>query len=88
MAVRYLGNMFGIGAEGLWDDDFIETVKGGYVVLLWAVFGMTPVFRKCCIWLEGKGFQWMEQIWLLIVFVFSIVAVVGGSYEAFIYFNF
>ena len=88
LAVRYLGNMFGIGAEGLWDDDFIEMIGSGYLVLLLAVFGMTPVFRKCCAWLEQKGLQWLEQIWLLFVFAFSIAAVVGGSYEAFIYFNF
>ena len=87
-AAVYIGNMIGIGAEYIIDTDFTELLKGSYFLLLIAAVGSTPIFPKCRGIFQKRHLGWIEEIWVLLVFVWSILAVVGSSYNPFIYFNF
>ncbi|MBE6909135.1 MAG: MBOAT family protein [Ruminococcaceae bacterium] len=85
---RYIGYMFGIGANSFLDEAFVETVKGTYVIFLLAFVGMTPLPNKAFCHLEEKGHTAFEWIWLLTVFLISAFEVVSATYNPFIYFNF
>lgn len=86
--LRYIGHMFGVGANSFWDNGFTSTVRGTYVVLILSAIGMTPLLNKVFMKLEQHGAYWVEQIWLLLVFGLSILEVVSATYNPFIYFNF
>lgn len=85
---RYIGRMFGIGAVGFIDSAVTTTFQGTYVVLLLSFIGMTPLFAKATAKLEKQGQAWIESVWLVAVFMLSIVEIVSSSYNPFIYFNF
>ncbi|MBD5552235.1 MAG: MBOAT family protein [Lachnospiraceae bacterium] len=87
-AAAYIGNMIGIGAGYVYDTDFTYLLKGSFFLLLIAAVGSTPIFPKCRDALQKRHMGWIEEIWLLLVFVWSILAVVSSSYNPFIYFNF
>lgn len=85
---RYMGRLFGIGATVFVDTGFTIALGGTYVILLAAFIGMTPLPARCFEWLKAKGFGWVEQIWMLMVFVVSVLEVISATYNPFIYFNF
>lgn len=87
-AFRYIGNMFGIGAKGLCDRVFFEYLKGTYFIIIIAIIGSFPILKAICVWLERKKLAWIEDAWLLIVFVLSIIQIISSTYNPFIYFNF
>ena len=85
---RYIGVMFGVGAAGFCDSAFIEYVRNTWVILIASVVGAFPIIptlRRCLTrWRCG----WLEQVWLLIVFIISTLEVISSTYNPFIYFNF
>lgn len=85
---RYIGHMFGVGTSGFVDSGFTIYVGGTYTVLLASFIGMTPMVAKCFGRLREKGHGWIEQLWLVLVFVMSVAEVVSATYNPFIYFNF
>jgi len=85
---RYIGYMFGWGANGFADSTFALYIRGAYVVLLLSLVGATPLVSKTLEGLKRKGMAWAEPFWLLLVFVLSVLEVVLASYNPFIYFNF
>ena len=85
---RYIGHMFGVGTSGFWDSGFTTAVKGIYVVLLLSFIGMTPLFSRITAKLRDRNLMWLESVWLIGVFVLSILEIVSSSYNPFIYFNF
>lgn len=84
----FLGRMFGIGSRGVVGRDFIVSIKGTYVIFLASFIGTTPVIAKLFSYLRERGLEWMEHLWLLVVFAVSTLEVVSASYNPFIYFNF
>ena len=88
VAVKYIGNMFGIGANGFCDSVFLEYLKGTQIIIILAIVGCFPIFKILHDWLERKNLLWMEDAWLLIVFVLSMIQVISSTYNPFIYFNF
>ena len=85
---RYIGVMFGVGATEFCDSAFIEYVRNTWVILIASVVGAFPIIptlRRCLTrWRCG----WLEQVWLLIVFIISTLEVISSTYNPFIYFNF
>lgn len=84
----YIGNMFGIDANGFIDQAFFEYIKNTKSVLCIALIGCTPILRKSMEWLEAKKLTIIPTIWTVTIFVFSLLKVISSSYNPFIYFNF
>lgn len=85
---RYIGHMFGIGANGFVDGMFTETVKATYTVLILSLIGATPLVKKLFDVLKKKNLFAFEWIWLVLVFSLSLFEVISATYNPFIYFNF
>lgn len=86
--VHYIGQMFGIGANGFADGFFVENVKATYVVLVLSLLGMTQSVNRLFCSLRKKNLAVIEWVWLLLVFSISVLEIVSASYNPFIYFNF
>lgn len=84
----YLGHMFGIGSSEVIGQEFILSIKGTYVVLIASFVGATPAVSKLFSCLRERGLEWVEHLWLLVIFALSVLEVVCASYNPFIYFNF
>jgi D-alanyl-lipoteichoic acid acyltransferase DltB (MBOAT superfamily) len=87
-AVVYIGNMFGIGATGLWDSAVVDYVKATGFVLLAACIGVTPCVKHLFVHLRETKVRFVESVWVGLLFVLSILQVVSATYNPFIYFNF
>lgn len=87
-AMIYLGNMFGVGATGVWDLAVTEYLKGTAFILIVSCIGMTPFVKNVVVRIKGSGYQFIESIWLVLIFVLSLLQVVSSTYNPFIYFNF
>lgn len=87
-ALQYIGNMFGIGAAGVADSAFVETIKNTWTVLAVAMIGTTPLVKQIFTKLKATRFNVLEQLWIILIFMLSIFQVVGSTYNPFIYFNF
>ena len=86
--VEYIGSMLGVGGNCLLDDVFITQISGCYVILIIAVTGSMAMINNFFTRLSKTSYIWVRDVCLLVVFVFSIVRIVSGSYSPFIYFNF
>ena len=102
--LRYIGEMFGIGASGFWDAQFTSYLKSTYVILIFSLIGVTPLFWKVMGWrrrkenidntaeinmtLEQSGGGIIESLWVLLIFILSLLQVISSTYNPFIYFNF
>ncbi|MCQ2524121.1 MAG: MBOAT family protein [Lachnospiraceae bacterium] len=89
-AVRFIGTMVGIKATAFIDSGFTMYIKGSWFILLLAIFGATPLFKKFISWLQKKGLAGtlLEGIYVVAIFFISILKIVSSSYNPFIYFNF
>lgn len=87
-ALVYIGNMFGIGATGLWDSVVTNYLKSTAFVLAAACIGMTPLVSRFFRKLRGTKARFVEAVWVFLLFVLSLLQVVSSAYNPFIYFNF
>ena len=87
-ALVYIGNMFGVGATGLWDSVVTDYLKATAFVLLTSCIGITPFVRRIFLKLQGTKAQFVETIWIILLFGLSLLQVVSSTYNPFIYFNF
>ena len=85
---QFIQHMFGIGTSGFIDATFYTTLKGTWVILVASMVAATPFLVNSFQKLSRKGYAFIEQVWLLLVFTISIVEIVSSSYNPFIYFNF
>ncbi len=86
MAVTYIGQMFGVGANGVFLGCDI-TLKRTYLLVIIALLGVTPLLKK--VWtIDICKSVSLEELWLILIFFLSVLAIVKGSYNPFIYFNF
>lgn len=89
--VNYIFYMFGLKQNNFYDSGFIEYIKGSWVVLIIALAGIFPIVPKIHEFILKKNYvllAWLEQIWLIIIFLVSVLEVVSSTYNPFIYFNF
>lgn len=82
VAMRYLGNMFGIGAAGVLDAAALFYLKDNWIFFTLAVLFVTPAGKK----LEKTS--WLYQLLLGLVLLLAIVYILKGNYSPFIYFSF
>ena len=84
-ALEFIGYMFGIGTIGFFDDVSVQYVRGSYIVYIIALMFAVPAE----FWCRSKRInEIVKPMFILIVFLLSIIKVVEGSYNPFIYFNF
>ena len=86
--VEYIGSMLGVWGNCFWDDVFITQLSGCYIILLIAVTGSVALINNFFVRLSRTPYVCVSDVCLLVVFVFSLVKIVSGSYSPFIYFNF
>lgn len=84
----YIGQMFGVGASGGYDSAISSYLASTKMILIAAIIGSGPLLKKICEWLNRKNIGWIEQVWLVFIFILSTIQVVGSTYNPFIYFNF
>ncbi len=82
VAVRYLKNMFGIGAAGALDAAAVFCLKDNLIFFTLAVLFVTPVGKKL------EKVSWLYQILLGLVLLLAIIYIIKGNYSPFIYFSF
>ena len=87
-ALEYMGNMIGIGANGFYNAAVADYIRNTFVVLIIAMFGATPLFKKFIEYIQNKKIAWIESIWVLLIFVISVLKMISSTYNPFIYFNF
>ncbi len=88
-AVEYIGAMFGFSGI-LSDNSALFYLKENVFGFVLALLASTPVFRKLYekYLSESKSGQVLVAVSLIIIFLLSIIYIVKGTYNPFIYFNF
>ncbi len=89
VAWGYIKNMFGGTINGFIDSDFIDYISNGKVILIASVLLCTPLAR----WVSNKVTNEKVKaiargVLTIVIFALSVLLVVSGSYNPFIYFNF
>lgn len=90
LAFRYIGNMFGIGAAGFVDAKFFLYLREYGVYLAAAALACIP-WREVLqgkVTMEKMGVQVLYHLGAFTVFALSVIYMVKGTYNPFIYFNF
>lgn len=87
-AIIYVGNMFGIGATSFADSAVVSNIKATASILVFGIIGMTPCVKNIIIRLRNSKFRIVETIWVMILFILSLLQVISSTYNPFIYFNF
>jgi hypothetical protein len=88
-AVKYLGTMFGTNIQnGFVEEFFTSCISSAIPLLVVSLIGITPILKKLFATLEQKHAGWIENIWLILIFVLSLIHCVSSTYSPFIYFNF
>lgn len=88
-AVSYIGKMFGLGVTAFADYYSFYFMQNGWKILLIAIILATPVYPKLAKKLSGyKYVQYIESIWVLLLFLLSLIVSISSTYDPFIYFNF
>ena len=82
-AVKYLSAMLGLNGNMFFDSGFVVYVKGTWSVLIMAVIGVFPIVKDFL-----RRHALIESLWLMIIFVLSILETISSTYNPFIYFNF
>ena len=90
-AIRQIGNMF--GTVSFWTPDTLYYLKSGFVILLIALFGATPLPKRIAERIENTkigviSFPFLRIIVLTAVLLVSTAYLVDGSYSPFLYFRF
>ena len=87
-AMRFIGQMFGVGSLGLADDLCVELLGSGTVFLLFAVVLAVPLSGKLMERISGKTKTVAVIGTSMFVLLLSALACVKATYNPFIYFNF
>lgn len=88
MGFDYIGCMFGFGSSGFIDNTFFYYLRRSYVILFLSIIGVTPLVKNVFTKLKEKRMEWVEQAWLSLLLVISLLEVICSTYNPFIYFNF
>ncbi len=87
---RYLGYMFGIGANGMVDELAIDYIKMSGISILLGIVVSLPIgkFINEKVKINKNIKEIFEVIFMLIIFIMSILVCMRATYNPFIYFNF
>lgn len=87
---QYLGYMFGIGSNGIVDSMAIDYIKFSGIALVVGIIASFPIgkFIKEKIKINNNIKDILEMIFVVIIFILSILVCIRSTYNPFIYFNF
>ncbi|MCQ2523793.1 MAG: MBOAT family protein [Lachnospiraceae bacterium] len=92
---EYIGNMFGLNSNGLYNSTVGMMIKEYAIVLAFSIIFSTPIAKICREKLDGLKVGIKSIILKLFylaatcaVFALAIISMVKGGYNPFIYFNF
>lgn len=86
-AIKYIGYLFGYGTTQIIDEISKTILSGTYIVIILGIIGSTPLISNLFNRLN-KNTKLIEQIFLIIIFILSIIQIISSTYNPFIYFNF
>lgn len=85
---KYLGSMFGIGSVSPTPDE-ITLIKENILLLIVSVICCLPIYNFAeKNFKDKKLYKFIKALGLFLIFALSVVYIVKGSYNPFIYFNF
>lgn len=84
-ALKYLSIMFGIQSQTLIDEYAVYCIQAGIVVWIYALVFTMPVVQ---ILRKNINYMRIEPIFITVLFLISLLEVIGASHNPFIYFNF
>lgn len=87
-AVKYMGNMVGVGTVHFVDGDFLWLLSSCKIPLCFGILFSFPVYGKITSKFSGKASHYIEAVSVAVVFVLSVFNCVQATYNPFIYFNF
>ncbi len=87
-AFTYLGSMFGIGSNTLFEVEVFKQISIAKIYLPLALICSFPLVKYIKSKMNAKVFEILYAIIILIIFIIAISFVVKGGYNPFIYFNF
>lgn len=87
-AIRYIGYMFGVNANGIYD-----RLAGGYVISSYGIFIIaiicsTKIPLKIMEYLNVRTRRIAENLTSLFIVIVCVLMAAAGQYNPFIYFNF
>ena len=88
IAIKYLGVMFGIGANDFIDENFIYLLTNIKFILIFAIILSTPIYGKLKFSISKNNGRIFDSIAVIIIFVLSLISCIQSVYNPFIYFNF
>ena len=84
--MNYICSMLGLNSNLFCDSGFIEYLRSSWVVLIFALIGIFPIIPKIR---SSKIYrEWIEQLFVILIFILSLLEVISSTYNPFIYFNF
>ena len=87
-AFRYISIMFGNSTVGIIDDVFLYYLWHGKIVMFIAMIFSAPVIPYVCSKLNDNKCVYLKSLAVIVLFFISLLQVVSGTYNPFIYFNF
>ena len=87
-AGSYIGTMFGIGAAGFVGEKAVTFLSYTWLLLTAGILGCLPIVPLIRRKMPLRTQEWISAGSMLLVFALSILALVAGDYNPFIYFNF
>ncbi|MCM1262428.1 MAG: hypothetical protein NC313_06870 [Butyrivibrio sp.] len=88
-AVKYIGQMFGIGNAGMIDSVAVDYMKNVWLLLSLGIIFSTPVYLTVIKKINNTDIrQSCECAVILFLFLLSVLACIKSTYNPFIYFNF
>ncbi len=88
-AINYIGKMFGIGVTSFVDYYGIYFINNGWKVILISMILATPIYPKIAEKLKSTSYgESIESVWVMVLFLLSLLICISSTYDPFIYFNF
>ncbi len=92
-ALRYIGGMFGIGAEGLIGAEWFYNLRSYAVIMVLALIGATPIPAKIAGKLSENKYgktavSVLSPVFVAVIIVLCTAYLVDGSFNPFLYFRF
>lgn len=87
-AGSYIGTMLGIRSTGIIDEKVIVFLRYNWLLLTVGILGCLPIIPTVRRKFSVRAWEWMSAVGMLFIFALSIIALVVGDYNPFIYFNF
>jgi len=91
MAIKYIGEMFGVGTVPFGSSAEEIIVNSGWLIIGVASLACVPVYQKL-IDIEAVKIKrivdLLTTIWAVVILILSLASIINGMYNPFIYFNF